>query len=259
MQYIYEKERKDYSDLASGRVFYSLPGHPAFPVRLASEIFQRCIARREAMYKKIEPGTLFDPCCGTAYHLSVLAYLHGKHIGEIIASDIDEQAVVVAKRNLGLLHVEGVDRRIGEITAMLEQFKKESHRDALKSAQLFRDKLSALRQEHSLMTKVFLANATDHQTILANMPPGSVDIVFADVPYGLHSWWQGSGEPPNPLGSMLEVLLGVLSPSSIVAIASDKGQKASHEKYQRIEQFQPGKRRVTILRPLPASHSQTSD
>ena len=47
MQYKFAKEQPDYSDLASGRVFYSLPGHPAFPVRLASEVFQRCLAHRE--------------------------------------------------------------------------------------------------------------------------------------------------------------------------------------------------------------------
>jgi len=42
----------------------------------------------------------------------------------------------------------------------------------------------------------------------------------------------------------------VLSGSSIVAIASDKGQKVSHDHYQRVEQFQIGKRRVVILRPV---------
>jgi hypothetical protein len=49
---------------------------------------------------------------------------------------------------------------------------------------------------------------------------------------------------------MLDALLNVVSSSSIVAIASDKRQKALHERYQRIEQFQAGKRRVTILRPV---------
>ena len=113
MQYKYATEPQDYSDLASGRVFYSLPGHPAFPVRLASEIFQRCIASRETIYKDSSPCTLYDPCCGAAYHLSVLGYLHGKHIQEIIASDINEKAVALAGRNLGLLSVAGMDKRIG--------------------------------------------------------------------------------------------------------------------------------------------------
>ena len=43
MEYKFASERTNYTDLASGNVFYSLPGHPAFPVRLASEIYQRCL------------------------------------------------------------------------------------------------------------------------------------------------------------------------------------------------------------------------
>src|SRR5512134_3306336 len=103
MQYKYEKTQIDYSDLASGRVFHSLPGHPAFPVRLASEIFQRCIAHREAIYQVSSRCVLYDPCCGAAYHISVLAYLHRETIQEVIASDIEEKAVALAKRNLDLV------------------------------------------------------------------------------------------------------------------------------------------------------------
>src|SRR5512147_836937 len=105
MQYKYETENQDYSDFASGRVFYSIPGHPAFPVRLASEIFQRCLAHRETIYQNSTPCTLYDPCCGTAYHLSVLGVLHGKHIHQIVGSDIDDKAIALARRNLGLLNL----------------------------------------------------------------------------------------------------------------------------------------------------------
>jgi hypothetical protein len=48
---------------------------------------------------------------------------------------------------------------------------------------------------------------------------------------------------------MLDTLLDVLKPTSIVALLSDKGQKASYEGYQRLEQFQIGKRRVLLLKP----------
>ena len=250
MQYKYEKTVVDYSDLASGRVFYSSPGFPAFPVRLASEIFQRCLASRAEIYKDATPCTLYDPCCGAAYHLSVVGYLHGKHIREIIGSDIDEKAVVLAKRNLGLLSVAGLDQRIGEITKMLEQYHKESHRDALTSAQILRNKIAA--EDHALATKAFQANATDSHTILNNLKAKSVDIVFTDVPYGQHSQWKDSEytKLSNPLWSMLNALMSVLSSSSIVAIASDKQQKVGHEHYQRVEQFQIGKRRVVILKPI---------
>ena len=137
MQYKYAIEHLDYSDYSSGRVFYSFPGHPAFPIRLASEIFQHCVMFRKTIYETSTPCTLYDPCCGAAYHLSVLAYLHGEHIQEVIGSDVDDKAVEVAKRNLGLLSISGLDKRIDEISKMIEQYGKESHQDALRSAHCF--------------------------------------------------------------------------------------------------------------------------
>jgi len=251
MQYKYEKTSQDYSDLASGRVFYSSPGYPAFPVRLASEVFQRCLAHRAAIYQETSAGTLYDPCCGAAYHLSVIAYLHGAHLREIIASDIDEKAVAFAKRNLGLLSVPGLDQRIEEISSMLDQYRKESHQEALRSAQFLKNKIASFTREQPLITRVFQANATDSRHMLQNIVPKSVDIVFTDVPYGQHSQWIRSekNESLNPMWGMLDALLDVLSASSVLAIVSDKQQKVSHERYQRLEQFQVGKRRVVILKP----------
>jgi 23S rRNA (guanine2535-N1)-methyltransferase len=252
MQYKYTKEHLDYSDFSSGRVFYSLPGHPAFPVRLASEIFQRCIAFRKTIDNHSTPCTLYDPCCGAAYHLSILAYLHGEYIQEIMGSDVDEEAVALAKRNLGLLTITGFDQRVSEISKMFEQYGKASHKDALKSAQILREKLFNLPETHPYMTRVFQADATDSREIFNNIKTKSVDIVFTDIPYGNHSQWHDSdlNELSNPVWSMLDSLLCVLSPSSVVAIVSDKQQKVSHERYQRIEQFLIGKRRVVILKPV---------
>ena len=252
MPYQYEIEPQDYSDFASGRVFYSVPGHPAFPVRLASEIFQHCMAHRAGIYHDSSPCTLYDPCCGTAYHLSVLAYLHGNQIREIIASDIDEKAVALAKRNLGLVTVAGLDQRIDEIAKLYEQYHKDSHEEALASAQMLKNRIAALSQDHPLTTRVFQANAMDKEAIVKNIGTRSVDLIFTDVPYGQHSQWHITepSQSVNPIESMLDTLLGVLSWSSVVAIVSDKRQKGSHPSYQRVEQFQIGKRRVAILRPI---------
>jgi len=247
MEYKYAKEKTDYSDFASGRVFHSLPGHPAFPIRLASEIFQRCIAHRTTIYDISTPVTLYDPCCGAAYHLSVLAYLHGELIREVIASDVDEKAVELAKRNLGLLDMAGLEKRIGQITTMIDEYGKSSHKDALKSAHTLRTRLSHLSDV--IVTRTFRANALSKEEILENIKPKSVDVIFTDVPYGQHSNWHGS-DVPNSLWSMLDTFQGVLSSSSIVAVVSAKGQKAFHEEYQRVEQFQVGKRRVSILKPI---------
>ena len=250
MEYKYEKTDQDHSDLASGRVFYSLSGHPAFPIRLASEIFQRCLARRKTLYGVSDRCTLYDPCCGAAYHLSVLAYLHRQHIREIIASDIDEKAVELAAQNLRLLSVAGMNQRIHEIDTLYKQYNKESHKDALKSAHVLQSSLIDFDQKFPLTTRTFQSGAADRTTIMNHIQPKSVDIVFTDVPYGQHSQWQGSDKLTNPLWYMLDALVEVLAPASIVAIPTDKGQKASHERYQRVEHFQVGKRRVEILRPV---------
>jgi tRNA G10 N-methylase Trm11 len=251
MQYKYAKEQQDYSDFSSGRVFYGVPGHPAFPVRLASEIFQRCMAHRAAIYNDPGPCTLYDPCCGAAYHLSVLGFLHREQIREIIASDIDEAALAGARRNLGLLHQDGLDKRIHELSALLEQYGKDSHRDALQSALALKANFLSRRENWSVATKVFQANATDGKAISGHIQPQSVDILFTDVPYGRHSQWRETDLNPlsTPLRGMLDALRDIISTSSILAIASDKQQKVSHERYQRIEQFQVGKRRVVILKP----------
>jgi len=252
MQYKYAKEQRDYSDFSSGRVFYSLPGHPAFPVRLASEIFQRCMAHRAAIYGETGRCTLYDPCCGAAYHLSVLGFLHGEQIREIIASDIDETALAGARRNLGLLHRDGLDKRIRELSVLLDKYGKDSHRDALQSASALKENLLSLRENSSVATNVFQANAMDRKSISNHIQPQSVDILFTDVPYGRHSQWHDTDSNAlfDPLRGMLDALQGILSTSSILAVASDKQQKVSHESYQRIEHFQVGKRRIVILKPV---------
>lgn len=252
MQYQYAKERVDYSDLSSGRVFYSLPGHPAFPVRLASEIFQHCLAIRETTYQTSTPCVLYDPCCGAAYSLSVLGYLHGDKIQELIGSDVDEKAVALARQNLGLLNNSGLNTRIHEISEMLRLYGKESHQAALTSSHILQKRILSLNKDHPIATKIFQASILDNKVMLENIKDKSVDIVFTDIPYGQHSQWQADipAETANPIWSMLNTLSSVLSPTSIVAIVSDKGQKIAHESYQRMKQFQIGKRRVHILKPI---------
>lgn len=252
MPYKYATERPDFSDLASGRVFHSLLGHPAFPVRLTDEIYQRCLAKRNAQ-GMTEPCALYDPCCGTAYNLSVLAYQHWRSLRVVIGSDIDQTALQVARQNLGMLSMEGLDKRIGEITELVQKFGKESHQQALESARRLRKKIKILNTEHALDTRVFQANALDSQALRANLRETRIDIVLTDVPYGTHSqWWVDEADQStnSPLWKMLNSLWEVLHPMSIIALVTDKGQKVAHSGYQRIEQFQIGKRRVTLLQPV---------
>ena len=246
MPYRYALERRDYADYAGGRVFYSLPGQPAFPIRLASEIFQRCLALRASR----EPVTLYDPCCGGAYHLSTLAYLHWDALAGIVASDVNADAVSLARRNLDLLTLDGLDRRIAEIRAMSSAYGKPSHAEALASAERLRSRLEALVAHHQVTTAVFCADVLDPDAICGALVPASVDVILTDVPYGRHSVWQSVARlSSSPLWQMLELLLPVLAPGAVVAVASDKGQTAAHDAYRRVDRFQIGKRRVVLLMP----------
>jgi hypothetical protein len=266
MPYQFAQERPDYSDLASGRVFHSLSGHPPFPIRLASEVLQRCLAIRAAagssgpvtLYDPCcgaaagssERVTLYDPCCGAAYHLSVLAYLHWPALQAIVASDVDPQSVEFAGRNLALLSVEGLDRRIAELTEMYQRYGKESHAAALSSARSLRQRLVDLSALHPIQVRVFQANALDRQAVHSQLQGLQVDIVFTDVPYGQHSQWQRQfTRAQSPMWAMLDALRDVLVPTSLVAVVSDKQQKGSHEGYRRVQRFQIGKRQIVILRP----------
>ena len=246
MEYRFATERGNYEDLASGNVFYSLPGHPAFPIRLASEIYQRCLDWRGAANC---PCTIFDPCCGAAYSISVIAYLHWDTVSRVICSDVDEKAVQLAERNLSLLTPTGMERRIREIATMVRLYHKDSHKSALESISRMRDQVALLTAVRPISGRVFRANATDAASLQEGLQGSPIDILLTDIPYGQHSQWEQSATK-NPTWSMLEALSGFLSPTTVLGIAADKHQKIAHEKYGRLEKFQSGKRQVVILRPL---------
>jgi hypothetical protein len=248
MPYVYATQDQDYSDYSSGRVIYSLAGAPAFPVRLASEIFQRAAQHLPA------PLTIFDPTCGGAYHLAALGLLHGQYIARILASDIDERVLGLARRNLGLLSLPGLEQREHEIRQMLQNYGKESHTKALASLNHLRAQLMLRRDGRPIETRVFAANALDPAALKHELGAEKVQLVLSDIPYGQLSNWQvpeSSSTPgSSPAWSLLEALRPVLASPAVVAIAADKAQKLAHPAYQRIERFQVGKRQVSLLRLL---------
>ena len=253
MKYRFVRERENYADYASGRVFYNLSGSSPFPIRLSSEVFQRCLAiRRER--GKVGRCVLYDPCCGGAYHLSTLWYMHGQDISAIVGSDVDRGALSLAQRNLSLLTVSGLDRRIAEISTMLAAYGKASHTEALESAHRLKHSLFALVQEYSVETHLFHADALDGSALAQNLTGMQVDMVFTDVPHGRYSKWQGSDGAPfaieGAVWRLLDSLRQVLSRDSVIAVAADKGQKIAHERYRRLERFRIGKRQVAILQAL---------
>lgn len=248
MPYLYAVQDRDYSDYASGRVIYNLPGAAAFPIRLASEIFQRA----QAIFGGKRKLALFDPTCGAAYHLCALGFLHGEWIESIAACDIDDQAVQFASRNIGLLSQAGLSRRIFELKKMRDLYGKPSHSDALRSATTFQERLNSTGRD--IPARVFQANALDTQSMQFGLAGQEIDLVFCDIPYGNLSTWgsaaASSPDHPAAVTQMLAALLPVIQQKTIVVIVANKQQKAAHPAFRRITQFNMGKRLITFLTPL---------
>jgi hypothetical protein len=253
MKYRFVRERGNYEDYASGRVLLGMRGNPAFPVRLASEVFQRCAAilRAEGQTGAFR---LYDPCCGAAYHLTVIGYLHLGQIRRIVGSDTDPGVLELGERNLAMLSLPGLERRMAELAGMYDAFGKRSHAEALASAGRLRDRLLAYPVQERPQTCLFLADATSSGALKPALESEAIDIVFTDVPYGRHSEWQ-TQTPRTVPGTgfarlMLESLRAVVSGRTVVAVAADKTQEVVHPEYERLQRLKVGRRQIVILRPL---------
>jgi 23S rRNA (guanine2535-N1)-methyltransferase len=249
MPYRFAHERPDYTDFAAGPVLYSLPGQPAFPVRLTTEIFQRCQAHLRHM-GRVPPYDVYDPCCGSAYLLTTLGYLHWPAIRQLVGSDVNPEVIGLAERNLSLLTLAGVEARIAQLAGQHEQFGKSSHAEAQASAERLRARLLAYRDLHPIRSRVFAADALDRSALGAHFGGEMADIVITDLPYGQRTAWQGrvDREAPGPEWQFLEALREIVTPLSIIAVTASKRQKLAHAAYERVEQFQIGKRRTLFFR-----------
>jgi len=231
-------EAGNYEDFACGRVIVHRAGFPNFPARLAGELFMRCL---ELTGK--ERATLYDPCCGGAYVLTVLGLLCGERIQAIYASDISAEAIALARANLRLLTPQGLADRKAQLAAMHKQFGKQSHFDALESAGRLREIIS--RQSAPIPCTAFQADILDEDALAEAC--FKADIVFADVPYGnLVSW----SESDASLDRLLRTIRPVLADDGIVALCSDKSQKIQSDAYKRIRKMLVGKRKIELLRKV---------
>ena len=249
MQYRFTTPAQNYSLYASGQVLYSAPKHPAFPVRLGSEIFQQALVLWQAEGGS-GPCTLYDPCCGSAYTLTVLAYLHWPQLKALIGSDISPSTLALAQRNLGLLTPAGLQARLIELEAMQAKYGKDSHKQAITSIKLLQNTLHEHLAQQALPSQVFQADITNEPDLAAKLAPHAIDVILTDVPYGQFTHWGStpSPEPKQGITAMLETLTPLLQVSSIVAITTNKGQAIRHPAYKCLKRLKVGKRQVAFLK-----------
>lgn len=249
MSYRFATTKQDYAPFASGQVLYSAPNQPAFSVRLSSELFQRCAAIL-GENGRFPPYTLYDPCVGSGTHLVTLAYLHWQQIDRLIGSDINPAVQQFAAKNFSLLTPTGLATRAEAIKADWHAYGKASHQQSLAYAQQFQQTLRDNLQKHEIATTLFAANAL--QDLRSHWDAHQLpapDIVLCDVPYGAKTAWQGVPSADDvPVTLLLEQLLGVIRPYTIIALATDKAQTCRHPQFQRLAKFQIGKRRLWLFK-----------
>ena len=217
MEYRY-CENENFEDLSSGRVLYGGGGVPNFPVRLGNEIYRRCTGYLPGKNR----FTVYDPCCGGGYQLTEQGYCN-RNITRILASDISDEMVSIAARNLALLTGEGLIRRKQELEVLLRQYQKVSHREALDSLERLRRRLS-----RDIPSTIFTADCT------GNIPlEDAPDIIITDVPYGNLAAWEK--EPVASLQAMYLQLSRIARPDTILAVIMDRKQKCQGETWNRLE------------------------
>lgn len=236
MEYKYMNDN-NFEDFSSGRVLYHKPGMPNFPVRLAGEIFCRCLN-----YINKKNITIYDPCCGSSYMLTVLGLLYYNKIENIVASDINEDSIILSKNNLSLLSEDGLLKRKIQIQQMYDEFNKPSHLDALMSINVFLDIVRS--NNYKINIDTFVDDILDPNVLTRKN--FKADIVITDVPYGNLAKW--SDKNINAIDVLLDNLISILSNKSIIAIIADKYQKINNDKYDRLEKFKVGKRQIFILK-----------
>lgn len=233
-------ENANFEDFASGRVLYGTGGMTNFPVRLLNEIFRRCVEYSE---KKTDLS-VYDPCCGGGYLLTVLGLCNRTVVKSLTGSDVDREVLKTAQKNLSLLSADGLSGREEEIKKLFSLYGKASHRDALSSIERLRGLIS-----EGLFTETFVADATDlagslrkTNRVPAYFPP---DIILTDIPYGHLVEWENK---QTEIETFLQSLREVAKPSTILAVCMDKKQKFQLTGFCKLSQNNIGKRKFVIFR-----------
>jgi hypothetical protein len=228
-------QNNNYEDFSSGRVIYHKSNYSNYSVRLVGEVFYRCLEHS----KKKNEICLYDPCCGSAYMLTVLGYLFNETIETIYCSDISNEAVELSRKNLSLLSYTGIEKRRNELNNFIRKYNKDSHRNALHSL----EKIEKLIK-HEIKNHVFEANILNENELINK--DFIANVILTDVPYGnLINW---SGNNGGEIENLLDGIIPIIDPDTIIAISHNKKQKITNLKYKIIEKIQIGHREIGILK-----------
>ncbi|CAM3812859.1 hypothetical protein GCM10009799_00500 [Nocardiopsis rhodophaea] len=243
MTYRYATERADRSDLATGHVLRSAPGHPGFPVRLADELFQRAASHLGA-----GPQGLWDPCCGSGYLATVLGLLHRDRLTHILATDVDPDALGIAARNLALVTACGLAERERELRDGAREFGKPAFLERAEAARRLAARLAALGGDLPHAVRPGDAFAPDPPAL----PDHPVDLVVTDVPYGDLTHWSGAAPASGtePLPELLRSLASVLPDHAVLAVTARTRKIPLPEGVRALERVRAGNRAAVLLQAL---------
>lgn len=227
---------RSFEDLASGLVLRSAPGHPGFPVRLASELFQRALNH----LGRTDDVVLWDPFCGSGQLVTSLALLHREAVLGVVASDIDPGAVALAARNLALTAPAGLAARREEVAILAQRHGRESHARAVAAA----DRLAQL-PGNPPEVRSGTADATDPQSLATLLGGIRPHVVVSDLPYGEQTGWGGTGADVAAERA-LQAVSAVMAPGGVVVLVN---------RGRRPEATSPAAERVRVGRRVAAVYA----
>lgn len=241
MPYQLVLDNQDHRDLASGHVLRSAPGYPAFPVRLAEEMFLRSAAhlpqRRLA---------LWDPCCGSGYLATVLGLRQRDRLRAVLCTDVDAEAVELVRRNLALLSMAGLAQRRDELRRLFDEHHKAGHAEAAEASIRLADQLRAGGGD--LPARAIRVDVFDPGRLGLAVADDAPDLVVTDMPYGDQARWGGSlPTDVEPLVGLARGLCAVLGDETVIALCG-RARKISLAGARALERLRLGNRAVFIGR-----------
>lgn len=228
-------EKEDFSFLASGNVIKHFSGMPCFPVRLGLELFERA-------YHLIgkEKITVYDPCCGNGFSMSVLGMIKQSKISSLYGSDIAPDCLEAASCNTAMLTREGM------LAARDRVLQNENTTEArIEQLNESVEKLLPYLNNPEMQSKVFLHD------ILSAPPnlPEAADYVFADIPYGIMTEWKTSDvEKSDPVQQLIGNIAPIMSENGVLAVCGAKDLRIKTDLFCRTEKIHAGKRLIYLLR-----------